>query len=256
MGWRSPVELTMCFVSATALASLIFVESRTPSPLIDLHLFRVFPFTNASITAICAFACFGTVAVSAFLFFMAPTSSRRPKSGLCILPMALCAAFSLQFLPDDHTLGRDTIFDLFWSFHRFECSHAFDFGNGKSLTLFVSSCAVFGMGFGMVNAPITYTAISGLPRDRAGVAAAFASSSRQIGVALGVALAGVIGGRGDSLGGHAGTEFKKSIDPLWWLIVISGFLIAGLGYIAASSWAAATARHAAHLFSNEVKNKT
>ena len=40
---------------------------------------------------------------------------------------------------------------------------------------------VFGVGFGMVNAPITNAAVSGMPRSQAGVAAAVASTSRQIG---------------------------------------------------------------------------
>ena len=40
---------------------------------------------------------------------------------------------------------------------------------------------VFGIGFGVVNAPITNTAVSGMPRSQAGVAAAVASTSRQVG---------------------------------------------------------------------------
>ena len=42
------------------------------------------------------------------------------------------------------------------------------------------------VGFGMMNAPITNTAVSGMPTSQAGVAAAVASTSRQVGSALGV----------------------------------------------------------------------
>jgi MFS family permease len=49
---------------------------------------------------------------------------------------------------------------------------------------------IFGIGFGMVNAPITNTAVSGMPKAQAGLAAAVASTSRQIGASLGVALGG------------------------------------------------------------------
>ena len=48
---------------------------------------------------------------------------------------------------------------------------------------------VFGVGFGLVNPPITNTAVSGMPASQAGVAAAVASTSRQVGLTLGVALA-------------------------------------------------------------------
>jgi hypothetical protein len=48
-------------------------------------------------------------------------------------------------------------------------------------TWLFTAYVVFGIGFGFVNAPITNTAVSGMPRAQAGVAAAIASTSRQIG---------------------------------------------------------------------------
>jgi hypothetical protein len=51
---------------------------------------------------------------------------------------------------------------------------------------------VFGVGFGLVSPPITSTVVSGMPASQAGVAAAVASTSRQVGLTLGVALAGAI----------------------------------------------------------------
>ena len=56
--------------------------------------------------------------------------------------------------------------------------------------LLVAAYVVFGLGFGMVNAPITNTAVSGMPLAQAGVAAGVASTSRQVGSALGVAVLG------------------------------------------------------------------
>ena len=56
----------------------------------------------------------------------------------------------------------------------------------------IVSYVVFGIGFGSVNPPITNTAVSGMPPAQAGVASAVASTSRQVGLSLGVALAGAI----------------------------------------------------------------
>ena len=58
----------------------------------------------------------------------------------------------------------------------------------------VAIFAVFGAGFAMANAPITTTAVSGMPTDRAGAASAVASTSRQVGVSIGVALCGSLAG--------------------------------------------------------------
>jgi hypothetical protein len=67
---------------------------------------------------------------------------------------------------------------------------------------------LLGLGFGLVNPPITNAAISGMPASRSGTAAAIASTSRQTGNVLGVAITGslaaqrfahlVPGGRGGS----------------------------------------------------------
>jgi hypothetical protein len=51
---------------------------------------------------------------------------------------------------------------------------------------------IFGIGYGFVNAPIANAAVSGMPRAQAGVAAAIATTWRQIGSALGVAVVGTL----------------------------------------------------------------
>ena len=63
---------------------------------------------------------------------------------------------------------------------------------GHSVYALFLAYAVFGVGFGFVNAPITSAAVSGMPRAQAGVASAIASTSRQIGATLGVAVVGAL----------------------------------------------------------------
>src|SRR5260370_34789869 len=63
---------------------------------------------------------------------------------------------------------------------------------GTSTGLLVVSYLLFGLGFGLVNAPITNTAMAGMPRAQAGVAGAVATTSRQVGASLGVAGIGPV----------------------------------------------------------------
>jgi MFS family permease len=100
---------------------------------------------------------------------------------------------------------------------------------------------IFGIGFGMVNAPITNTAVSGMPKAQAGLAAAVASTSRQIGASLGVALAGTI------LGAHIHNGFAEASHPFWWLITGGGVTVLLLAWLSNTNWARDTTRHAAHL---------
>ena len=65
-------------------------------------------------------------------------------------------------------------------------------GRGTGDWYLVLAYLLFGAGSGLVTTPITNTALSGLPRDQAGVAGAIASSCRQTGAAIGVAVCGAI----------------------------------------------------------------
>ena len=87
---------------------------------------------------------------------------------------------------------------------------------------------VFGIGFGLVNAPITNTAVSGMPRAQAGVAAAVASTSRQVGSALGVAVLGslVTSQLATSFG-----DFAAAARPAWVVVIGCGLVVVALGVV-------------------------
>ncbi len=61
--------------------------------------------------------------------------------------------------------------------------------------------ALFGIFLGTINPPITNTAVSGMPRSMAGVVTSLASTGRQAGTSLGVAIAGTIVGSALARGG-------------------------------------------------------
>jgi len=104
--------------------------------------------------------------------------------------------------------------------------------------------AVFGIGFSMVNAPITNAAVSGMPLDRAGAASAVTSTSRQIGVSIGVALCGSVAG---SAFWAAGTDFATAARPLWFACVGLGVTIFALGILSTSPRALRSAERLAPL---------
>jgi hypothetical protein len=93
---------------------------------------------------------------------------------------------------------------------------------------------LFGIGFGFLNAPITNTAVSGMPRAQAGVAAAVASTSRQVGQSLGVAVLGAA----LAAGLH---------EAAWWIITGCGAAVLLLGTVTSGHWARRTAERTAAL---------
>lgn len=90
------------------------------------------------------------------------------------------------------------------------------------------SFAVYGIGFGIVNTPITNAAVSGLPRDQAGTAAAVTSTSRQVGNSLGAAVFGSL--LVARMGGTGIEGFPSAAQPVWWALAAMGLVIVVAGW--------------------------
>jgi hypothetical protein len=91
----------------------------------------------------------------------------------------------------------------------------------------------------MLNAPITNAAVSGMPRAQAGVAAAIASTSRQVGASLGVAVAGTV--LTARLVGSFESGFVDAAKLCWFIIAGCGLMVLVLGLITTTQWARRTA---------------
>jgi hypothetical protein len=98
---------------------------------------------------------------------------------------------------------------------------------------------VLGIGFALVNAPITNTAVSGMPDAQAGVAAAIASTSRQVGASLGVAIVGSVLAAGAA--GDLAAHYDAAGRTAWWVIAAFGFTVLVLGVLSTTRWATASA---------------
>jgi protein-S-isoprenylcysteine O-methyltransferase Ste14 len=104
-----------------------------------------------------------------------------------------------------------------------------------------------------VNAPITNTAVSGMPRAQAGVAAAIASTSRQLGQTLGVAVVGAVLAAGVGASAYQ-DAFVTAAVPGWWILTGCGLAVLVLGALTTGRWARGTAeRTAERLASAEIR---
>lgn len=79
-----------------------------------------------------------------------------------------------------------------------------------------------------------------MPPARAGVAAAVASTSRQIGQTLGVAVIGAVAGA--TVSGALGPGFAVATHPGWWIIAGLGATVLALGLLTTTPWARETAQ--------------
>lgn len=109
---------------------------------------------------------------------------------------------------------------------------------------------LFGVGFGLVNAAITNAAVSGMPRAQARVASAVASTSRQVGSTLGVAVTGAL--VTSHLHGSVAAHFSAASHAAWWTLVGCGAIVLILGVVATTRRAMESARRTAAELNPEV----
>jgi hypothetical protein len=99
----------------------------------------------------------------------------------------------------------------------------------ESDALLLLSVAAFAVGFGFVNAPLTYIAADELPADQAGLAAAMTSTGRLVGGSLGVAVIGsVLVAR---VSHSIADGFAAASGPCWWLIAGCGLAVLVIGAV-------------------------
>jgi EmrB/QacA subfamily drug resistance transporter len=246
-GWTSPLILTFAVVAALALAGLLRHEPRRAEPLIDLRFFHSLPFSGATVIAVSAFAALGGFLFVNTLYLQDVRGLSALNAGLYMLPMAgltlVCAPLSGRLVaaygPRPSLLAAGTAMTASGVlFAAFEAE--------TSTALLFTGYVLFGLGFGLVNAPITNTAVSGMPRAQAGVAAAVASTSRQIGQTLGVAVIGAVLAAGVSASSH--TEgFVAASRPAWWIIAGCGLCVLVVGALTSGRRARESARRTAEL---------
>ncbi|MFI0368200.1 MFS transporter [Actinomadura sp. 1N219] len=237
-GFADPLVYGAAIVAAASLAGFARHALRTPEPMIDLRFFRSATFSGAVVIAVTGFAAFGGFLFLNTLYLQNVRGLSALDAGLYLLPMAaataVCSPLSGRLVG-----GRGPRLPLQLAGTAMLASAllfaAFD-AETRDATLF-AGYVLFGIGFGMLNSPITFTAVSGMPRAQAGVAAAVASTSRQVGSALGVAALGAVLAAGLS-GPLAGPGFVSAARPAYWAMVGCAAAVLVLGTVTTGSRAA------------------
>ena len=213
-------------------------------PLIDLRFFRSIPFSSSIALSVAAFASFGGFLFLNTLYLQDVRGLSPVEAGITVVPIALMTVILSPI--SGRMVGRGgprkplviAGVSLFVA-----CSTLVDIGPTTPFGWLIAAYVVFGIGFGFVNAPITNAAVSGMPREQAGVAAAIATTSRQFGQAIGVAIVGAI--VASSAGDSTEAGLSSATHPAWWTLTALGAVVLALGVLATGSRATESARRTA-----------
>jgi EmrB/QacA subfamily drug resistance transporter len=245
VGWTSPEIVALFAVALGCFVALVPYELHRREPLIEPRFFRSAPFAGASLIAICAFASLGGFLFLNTIYLQTSRGLSPFEAGLYTLPMAL--AWFVFGPVSGRMVGR------------FGARPSL-LGGGIAMTVgavmltritpdtapgyLFAAYGVLGLGLALVNPPITNTAVIGMPAEQAGVASAVASTSRLVGVTLGVAVCGAIAA-GGAVTGALGPGFAEATHPAWWLLAFLGVAVLIIGAATTSEWADGTAARTA-----------
>lgn len=246
LGWSSPEILTLLAVAVLAVAGLLVYEPRRTDPLLELRFFRSAPFSGATVVAVATYCGYGSFLFLNTLYLQDVRGLSALRAGFYTLPVAVLILILAPI--SGRVVGTwGTKVPLL-----FAGATMILFGLASTwltpttpLLALLGIYVLFGLGQGLVNPPITNSAVSGMPASMAGVAASVASTSRQAGMTLGVALSGSMVG---STVLRGGVPFTLATHAVWWMVVGLGAVVFVLGLATTSRWALGTAARAAALF--------
>ena len=246
-GWSSGMIIGAFAVALASLVGLLLCEPRRDEPLIDLRFFRSIPFSGATVIAVAAFAGLGGFLFLNTLYLQEVRGLSPLQAGIDTLPMA---AMALVFPTISGrivgTRGARIPLLIAGVGLLVSCLMLVRVSDATPFSWLFAAYVVFGIGFGFVNAPITNAAVSGMPRAQAGVASAIASTSRQIGATLGVAVVGaLVTSKVGAVAGGVNIDFAVASRAGWWVLAGCGAVVLVLGMVVTSQRARASAQRTA-----------
>ncbi|MEU7814646.1 MFS transporter [Pseudonocardia sp. NPDC049154] len=246
-GWTSPGVLACAAVALAALVALLPWERSRREPLLDPRFFRSVPFAGATVIAVCVFASLAGFLFVNALYLQTARGYSPLHAGLLTLPMAAMAA-ALPTVAGRLVATRGARIPLVVGGVGIVLSGVvlLWLRTDSPLWVPITAYVLFGIAFGMVNPPITNTAVSGMPAAQAGVASAVASTSRQVGTALGVAVIG--SAVTASVVGPLPTGLAEATHVGWAVQIACGVVVLVLGLVTTTAWARRSATRTAELF--------
>lgn len=250
-GWSSPTIVVAFSLAVVALVGFLYYEPRRDEPLVDLRFFRSIPFSAATLTAVAAFATLGGFLFLNTLYLQDVRGLSALQAGIDTLPMAVMTMVASP-LSGRIVGSRGARIPLVVSGLGLTaaCIMLAQMEPTTPFTWLFVAYVIFGVGFGLVNAPITNAAVSGMPRAQAGVASAIASTSRQIGSTLGVAVVGAL--VTSQTTGSVSAGFAAATHVGWWVLATCGLVVLILGFVATSRRALDSAHRTATELNPEV----
>jgi EmrB/QacA subfamily drug resistance transporter len=193
LGWGSLPILASLGGALLFLATFVWIEQRSASPMLDLSLFRSWVFSGAVLSAILNYICIYVITFLMPFYLIQGLQLGPAQAGVILTSMPIVMAI---VAPLSGTLS-DRI-GAYWltivgmallAIGMFLLSRL---GPDTSLLSIALRLSVAGLGTGVFISPNTSALMGAAPRNRQGIASGIQATARNFGMVLGVGLAGAI----------------------------------------------------------------
>jgi EmrB/QacA subfamily drug resistance transporter len=192
-GWGRPVAWAPIAGGLVVLAGWVPVELRRSAPMLDVRLFRSRSFTGIMAGGLLLNAAAFSELIYASLWLQSIEGMTPLQAGLVFIPLSLMsfvvaagAGRFLQTRPPHLVLGTGLTLVGVGALLLAVVDE------GSTWTVLVAGLAVMGTGVGMANPTLASAALAAVPRDRSGMASGAVNTARQLGLALGVSVLGLV----------------------------------------------------------------
>ncbi len=192
-GWLSAPTLLLVALSVATLVTFVNLELRNPEPMLDLSLFKTRLFSAATASAVMNYICLYSVLFIMPFYLIQGRGLSPAQAGLLLTaqPLIMAIAAPISGTLSDRigsrtpgTLGMLILAGGLLLLSRLTQS---------SPTSFVAlGLAVTGLGTGIFISPNSSALMGAAPRNRQGVASGIMATARNVGMVLGVGLAGAV----------------------------------------------------------------
>ena len=192
-GWFSAPILLLLTTSALLLAAFVWIENRSPSPMLDLSLFRRRLFSTSVTSAVFNYICVYSITFLMPFYLIDGRNLNPAQAGMLLsaMPVVMAVVAPISGTLSDRigsripaTFGMAILAAGLYLTSRL--------GPQATTAQIVFALAISGLGIGIFISPNNSALMGSAPRNRQGIAAGMLATARNSGMALGVGIAGAV----------------------------------------------------------------
>ncbi|MBI5291303.1 MAG: MFS transporter [Chloroflexi bacterium] len=225
-GWTSLPILGLLGTAVFLLVNFVMIERHSPAPMLDLSLFRIPLFSTSVVSALLNYVCVYSIVFLMPFYLLQGRGLKPAVAGLLLtaLPIIMAIVAPVSGALSDKVGSRwpGMIGMSILAGGLFLLS---GLGSETALWYVVLALAIAGSGTGIFISPNTSALMGSAPKSHQGIASGVQAAARNVGMVLGIGLAGAI--FTTHLAQNAPQAFYQGIDMA--LLVAAG--VAALGIV-------------------------